>query len=401
MLLLLLAGLIISCVHEPAPARAATLPRIFAINPAALAGTRDRLATNAAELKPAYDALIADATRELKRKAVSVMDKPKAPASGDKHDYSSIAPYFWPDPAKPDGLPYVRKDGQRNPESGNEHSDAPRMGRTAGAAHTLALAYYLSGREEFASHAAHLLRVWFLDSSTRMNPNFNHAQAIPGVNTGRGIGMIESRSLTSVCDAVGLLARSTNWTAADQHGMEDWMQRFLEWAQTSKNGRDEAAAKNNHGSFYDEQTAHFALFLGQTNLARQIIEGARERRIATQFQPDGRQPLELAREDSFGYSRFNLQALFALATLGERVGVDLWRFESKEGASLRRGLDYLLPYSEDPEKPWPHEKSKKQDRSLAPLLRQAHFIYGSERYWNLLTKTPGYESRREALWLHR
>lgn len=380
---------------------AESLPRVFAINPASLVLVKARLGTNDAALKPAFEVLLADAGKELKRKPVSVMDKPKAPASGDKHDYSSIAPYFWPDPAKPDGLPYVRKDGQRNPESGNEHSDSPRLGRTASAVHTLALAYYLSGKEAYAAHAARLLRVWFLDPTTRMNPNFNHAQAIPGVNTGRGIGMIESRSFTSVCDAAGLLAGSTNWSAKDQAGLTQWMREFLHWAQTSKNGRDEQAAKNNHGSFYDEQIAHFALFTGQTNLAREIIEAAKERRIATQIKPDGSQPLELAREDSFGYSRFNLQALFALATLGERVGVDLWRYQSADGASLRGALDFLLPYAEQRDKPWPYEKSKKQDRSLAPLLRQAHAVYGDERYWRLLKNDSNSERRRDALYFPR
>jgi len=373
-------------------------PRVFAIHPASLAATRAHLATNSPVLKPAYDALRADADKALKQSPVSVMDKPKAPASGDKHDYSSTAPYFWPDPSKPDGLPYIRKDGHRNPESGNEHSDAPRLGRTAGAVHTLALAYYLSGREVYAAHAARLLRVWFLDPATRMNPNFNHAQAIPGVNTGRGIGMIESRSLTSVCDAAGLLSGSPNWSAVDQGGLTNWMGQFLQWAQTSKNGRDEQAAKNNHGSFYDEQITHLALFTGQTNLARQTVEAARTRRIAAQFKADGSQPLELAREDSFGYSRFNIQALFALATLGESVGVDLWHYQSPDGAGLQQGLNFLIPYAEDPDKAWPYEKNKKQDRSLAVVLRQAHKVYGDERYRTLLQKTEGHQSRRDVLY---
>ena len=373
------------------------IPRVFSVSPSVLPHVKARLATNDPLLVPALNQLVVDAKRALNVMPLSVMDKPRAGASGDKHDYVSQAPYFWPDPAKPDGRPYIRRDGERNPESHNEFSDSPRMGRMAGAAETLALAFYFTGDETFARHAATLLRVWFLNPATHMNPNFNQAQAIPGVNTGRGIGMIESRSLTSVCDAVGLLARSTNWTAVDQAGMQKWIGEFLTWAQTSKNGKEEAAAKNNHGSWYDVQLTHMALFVGDTNFARSIVAGAREKRIAAQIKPDGTQPLELARVDSFGYSRFNVQALFALATLGEHVGVDLWRYKAADGASLRVALDYLVDFAEHPEKPWPHERGKKASRTLGSLAHRAFTVYGDERYAALWKKSADWQRQRDVL----
>lgn len=371
---------------------------VFSLPPGALERAKARLATNDASVKSPFESLIAAANRALKTKPASVMDKPKAGASGDKHDYLSTAPYFWPDPTKPDGLPYIRKDGQRNPESGNEHSDAPRLGRTAGSALTLALAFHFTTNEAYAAHAAKLLRVFFLDEATRMNPNFNQAQAVPGVNTGRGTGMIESRSLTSVADAVVLLRGSTNWTKADDDGMTAWMTAFLDWSLTSKNGRDERAAKNNHGMFYDAQVAHFALFCGRTNLAREIISSATTNRLAAQIKPDGSQPLELARADSFGYSRFNMLAMFDLATLGEHAGIDLWHYRSAEGAGIRAALDFLLPYIEQPDKPWPYERGKKQRRMLdARLLRQAFVVYGDPRYRDTLQKLAGAAASRDAL----
>ncbi len=354
-------------------------PRVLSVSPGVLPKMKARLMTNDASLLPAFRKLTNDANRALNFVPLSVMEKPKAGASGDKHDYLSQAPYFWPDPTKPDGLPYLRKDGQRNPESGDEHSDAPRLARMADAAETLALAYFFTREERYAAHAAKVLRVWFLNPATRMNPNFNQAQAIPGVNTGRGIGMIESRSLMPVCDAVGLLAGSTNWSKADEAGMRAWLAEFLQWAQTSANGRDEQAAKNNHGSWYDAQIAHYALFVGDTNLARRVVESAKTNRIAEQIRPDGSQPRELARADSFGYSRFNLQALFTLAVLGEHTGADLWRYQSAYGAGLRCGLEFLLPYVEQPEQPWPYEAGKKEKRTLDGQLRRAALVYGGER----------------------
>jgi hypothetical protein len=380
---------------------AETDPRVFAVRPGAVSKARKRLAAKDPALEPARRRLIADADKVLHLKPPSVIDKPKPGASGDKHDYFSTAIYFWPDPASKNGLPYIRRDGQRNPESHNENSDSPRLGRMASASHTLALAYYFTGREAYAQQAAQLMRAWFLVPATRMNPNFNQAQAIPGVNDGRGIGMIESRSLTSVADAAGLLAGSRHWTAADQEGLVTWMREFLDWAQSSKNGRDEAAAKNNHGTFYDEQVVHMALFTGQTNLARRILETAKTRRICSQIKPDGSQPLELARADSFGYSRFNVQAFFALATLAEHMEIDLWHFQCPDGGSIRQALDFLIPYVEQPGKPWPYEHEKKQSRALGGLLWEARAVYGDTPYLNVLRKTSGYEQQREALFQSR
>src|SRR5262249_17228397 len=161
--------------------------------------------------------------------------------------------------------------------------------------------------EAYAVRAAQLLRVWFLDPATRMNPNLQYAQAIPGVNTGRGIGLIETRGLAQVVDAVGLLAGSNALTGADQRGLQEWFAGFLRGMVKRKNGRDEAAAKNNHGTYFDLQAASFALFLGRNELAVNILQSARQKRIATQIEPDGRQPLELVRTKAWSYSVGNLQ----------------------------------------------------------------------------------------------
>jgi hypothetical protein len=370
-------------------------PIVYGLPAGALQKAKAKIAAGDPDLKPAYHKLIQDADKALKVKPLSVMDKPKAGASGDKHDYYSTAPYFWPDPDKPDGLPYIRRDGFKNPDSHNESSDSPRIVKMANTVHTLALAYYFTGKEDYAKHAAKLLRVWFLDPATRMNPNFNQAQAVPGLYTGRGTGMVESRNLTSVMDGVGLLQGSSHWSKADQESVVTWMKDFLDWAQTSKIGKAEKAAKNNHGSFYDMQTTHMALFTSQKELAKTIVESAKTNRIALQFKPDGSQPLELAREDSFGYSRFNLQALFDLAGLAEYVGVDLWHYPTPDAPSLKRGLDFLLPYAEDSAKEWPYEHEKKASHGLQPLLRQAWLVYKDERYLKASHQSPGAERERE------
>src|SRR6185437_12347626 len=74
-----------------------------------LAEKKNRLREKDPALIPAYRQLLQDADKLLDQAPLSVMQKTAIPPSGDKHDYMSIAPYFWPDPSKPDGLPYIIK----------------------------------------------------------------------------------------------------------------------------------------------------------------------------------------------------------------------------------------------------------------------------------------------------
>jgi hypothetical protein len=227
-----------------APSPTAPLPRVFQLDPGTLAelkaaGPGDVWKQNVSR------AAVAAAERAMHEGPYSVMQKAITPPSGDKHDYMSQAPYFWADPSKPDGLPYIRRDGERNPEL-KKISDHDSLGRMGEDARNLALAYYLTGNVVYADRAALLLRTWFLNPATRMNPNLEFGQGIPGINTGRGIGLIETRSFMSALDAVGLLAGSKAWSEADQEGMKLWIGQFLHWMRTSDKGKDEDAARNNH-----------------------------------------------------------------------------------------------------------------------------------------------------------
>jgi hypothetical protein len=373
-------------------------PHLFVWDAAALARAKARVG---GDLKPALDKLVAEADKAIKATPVSVMDKRLTPASGDRHDYMSVAPYFWPDPTKSDGLPYIRKDGQVNPERGNKDTDARGLGATVGGVQTLALAYYFTGNDAYAEHAAKNLRVWFLDPATRMNPNLNFAQAIPGRVDGRGIGIIDATGMIGLVDAIGLLEGSKAWTAEDQRGMVAWFTAFVEWMQTSRNGNEEAAAKNNHGTWYDAQLAAYALFIGKDDLARRTVEEAKAKRVDSQIKADGSLPLELARTNSLSYSLYDLTAFFNLARVGERVGVDLWNHRPAAGGGIRAALEFVAPYM-DPGKAWPHEqinREKRMTNELPTLLRRAAIAYHDPRYEEMLQAhaPPGLGANRMQL----
>ncbi|HZR41119.1 MAG TPA: alginate lyase family protein [Ktedonobacteraceae bacterium] len=323
------------------------LPRVFLLDPAILQ-TKKQMLSHDSDLQAALQQLVQQADELLHARLVSVVEKTQLPESGDIHDYLSLAPYWWPDPAKPDGLPYMHLDGQTNPGA-SEIPDKPNFQRMMPTIKTLALAYYFTDKEEYAAKVADFLRVWFLNPDTYMNPNLNHAQMVRGRNTGRAAGIIDARALSTVVDSIGFIQRTSLWTAQDQQGMENWFRRFLDWLLTSPLGREEAAARNNHGSWYDVLAASIALFVNKTEIARNIVEASKARRIDRHIQADGSQPYELTRTRSWHYSVFNLQALLILSGLGDYVGVDLRNYATPEGANLRTALDYLLPAAFNPQ----------------------------------------------------
>ena len=375
-------------------------PRVFLIDARGLVETRRRILSGDKSFDAPLRRLEEDARKALGAGPFSITTKAVAPPSGDRHDYLSQAPYFWPDPKKPDGLPYIRRDGERNPEI-NKITDHREMDRMVEAVSALALAYYLRGDEAYASKAAQLLRAWFTEPATRMNPHLEYAQFIPGVNTGRGIGLIETRGLTRVVDAVGLLSGSKAWTKEDQRGLEDWYGKFLGWMLESKNGRDEAKAVNNHGTYYDVQVASFALFLGRDDLAKRVIEEARRKRVAAQVEPDGRQPLELARTRAWSYSVGNLDGLMTLAELGERVRIDLWHYRTSDGRGIRAALEYLYPFAVGAQK-WPHQQlGEWPPEMLFPLMRRAAARYRDGQFKALMAKIPAADPASRELLLRR
>ncbi len=350
---------------------------------------------NAAAYAPALEALAETAEAALSQGPFSVTDKELTPPSGDKHDYLSYAPYWWPDPARPDGRPYIRRDGEVNPACRTGATDRVRLENFAETVEILAWAAFFLDRRDCAARAGRLLQVWFLDPDTRMHPYLEHGQAIPGTTDGRGLGIIETRHLLKVVTAIELLIVDGGLSAADASGLCAWFEAYRQWLAHSRLGRDERGERNNHGTWYDVQAARFALFCGDRAAACVVLESARGR-LPEQFAADGGQPHELARTRSLFYSILNLTGWYELAAAAAEAGLELWTAEVGGPSALRAGLDFLVPFAVEG-RPWPHPQIDEFDRRLGlPLLLQAAEIYGGN-YRELAERLP--DAPRQRCWL--
>jgi hypothetical protein len=359
----------------------AQLPEVFIMDANRLVEIKKKVQEKNNNVLQLIDSLKKQADRFLKMKPVSVMDKQFTPVSGNKHDYMSQAPYFWYDSTKPNGLPYMRKDGVRNPEI-YKITDRTYLGDLENATRTLSLAWYITGEGKYADKSAGLLRTWFLNEDTRMNPHLEYGQAIPGVNTGRGIGLIETIALMGIADAASLLQGSGSWTASDHTALQKWYSQFLNWMLTSKNGMDEHAAKNNHGTWYYAQVIDFSLFTNDIDKAKQLVQESKVR-LDSQLTKEGKQPLELERTDALGYSTMNLRGWFTVATLAEKAGVDLWIWQTSKWADLRTAFDWLVPYALG-EKKWEYQQINKYNKNeIYPLLLQASSAFKDQKYFRV------------------
>lgn len=359
-----------------------SFPKTLAIDGQVLQKNQELIAANDPEKLAALKSLLKKADKLLiDAKTYSVMDKKQVPPSGDKHDYMSTGPYWWPDPSKPDGLPYIKKDGQRNPTY-YDISDSQEIDKVEDSALTLALAYYFTKDNKYADFTSKLLKTWFLDAETKQNPHLNFGQGIPGLNTGRGTGIIETRDLFRVGDAAILIQNTPNWNIKDHEELKKWFSEYLTWMLESPIGKDEADSNNNHGTYYSEQIIAYALFTNRTEVALNEIE-IFKKRMESQMLPDGSQPFELLRTKSWGYVNMNLYGYFLIAKLAENSNISLWNQQISEGKNMKNALNWIVPYLKN-EKEWEYEQIQKISYGeTVKILKLAAKIYSNPEYENL------------------
>lgn len=335
-----------------------------------------------------HDRILRAADTALKLEPITITKWHSKLSRGGANDFFSNADYFWPDPAKTDGIPYINRDGESNPNNFWQHRMAMRNLRDAVAA--LAAGYKITGDDRYAAKAAGLLRVFFLDPRTRMNPNLKYAQAVPGSSPGRSWGIIDGLHLIEILPAIAVMEKSPAFTLKMVAGLKQWFQEMADWMVTSKNGRAEAAAKNNHSVAFWLQIACYARFTGDEAKLAECRRQFEEVFVSSQMASDGSFPLELKRTKPYGYSIFQLDNMVTLCQVLSTPNDDLWDFELPDGRGIRKAVAYLYPFLADKSK-WPLKPDVQAWNSWPvrqPGLLFAGLALSKPKYLELWKKLP-------------
>lgn len=305
---------------------------------------------------------------------------------GGPHDYYSEGTYWWPNPKDPNG-PYIRKDGLSNPENFEAHHKA--LQRLSIHVAGLTAAYVLTKDTVFASKAAEHLRAWFVNAETRMNPNFLYAQAIKGIVTGRGIGIIDAIHFIEVVKSVMVLEEMKYLSASDVAPIREWFKDFLVWITTHPYGIDERGNGNNHSTWWAAQAAMYATFTGDEEQREFCRSFYLDTLIAQQMAPDGSFPEELKRTKPYNYELFNIEGLATICEILTDSKTNMWTMTTPDGRGIQRGFEFIIPYIQDKSK-WPYPKDVSHFDDL-PVRMQSVLFAGralkNDKYielWNKL-----------------
>lgn len=288
--------------------------------------------------------IIVAADAFLEEEAVTVTAAQCERSSGGLHDFYSEGDYWWPDPENPRG-PYIRKDGNTNPENFTAHRKA--MRNMSIWVPTLVAAYQITGDELYAEAALRHMEAWFINSGTRMNPNLMYAQAIMGRVKGRGIGIIDTLHLAEVARAIEKLEALGYLSGKPLEAIKSWFQSYMTWITTHEYGIAERDNGNNHSTCWAVQVSAFASLLKDQEQLQFCKRMYMEILLPNQMAIDGSFPRELGRTKPYGYSLFNLEAMAMVVQILSTPEDDLWHYELEDGRSIGKGIAFMYPFMVD------------------------------------------------------
>lgn len=297
------------------------------------------------------DRVIKEANLYLKETPITITSFPADRSFGGKHDYYSEGDYWWPNPSDPEA-PYIRKDGLSNPNNFNSHRQA--LINFSIQVPTLIAAYIFTKDNVYVEHALKHLNAWFVNNQTRMNPNLRYAQAIKGITSGRGIGIIDTIHLIEIVQAIIVLEKLNLISEEELTAVKDWFSKYNEWLFTDQFGIDERDNGNNHSTCWNMQVAQYAKFTNDLEKMEYCSNHFKNDLLPKQMAQNGSFPLELERTKPYGYSLFNLDAMVMVVKILS-VNENLWNFYTNGNKNIRNAMEFMYPFILDKQS-WPYTK---------------------------------------------
>lgn len=334
--------------------------------------------------------------KALTEKPVTITSFVAERSGGGIHDFYSEGDYWWPNPVSPDSA-YIRRDGQTNPDNFTAHRHA--MVRFSILVGDLTSAYLVTKDKKYAEQVIKHIRAWFINPETHMNPSLNYAQAIKGITTGRGIGIIDTIHLLEIVQSLIVLEKEDIIPAEDIAACRNWFSEYLHWLTTHPFGIDEMNAQNNHGTCWVMQAALFARFTGNAEIITFCRDKYKTVLLPAQMAEDGSFPLELRRTKPYGYSLFNLDAMATVCHILSDDEHNLWQFTTADGRNMQKGVAWLFPYIQD-KSSWPYEKDVMywDEWPVAPpALLFSIYDTPNENYFNVWKRLDHFPTNDEVI----
>lgn len=267
------------------------------------------------------DRLIQLAEEAMEIPFQSVTFKEECVLVKDKHDYESFSIYSWPNPDTEDGLPYIKKDGYQNPK--HLEGDKLALRKMAYAVYYLGLLYYITRDKKYFLRLRKHLFCFFIDEKTKMNPNLNYGQAMPGVNEGQRGGIIDFGVTFGYALAILQCLRAERLLDYELClKLGTWLKQFQLWLLDSSFGKEMKECRNNHSLVYDYLLLIVSTFLDDYYMMV-FIKSRYMDRMKQQILENGDMPLETKRVNSRSYYFMNLKLFIEI---GKILYLDLKKY---------------------------------------------------------------------------
>jgi hypothetical protein len=291
----------------------------------------------------------------LEKQPINIGDCPAPLSKGGPNEYFSQSDYWWPNPDTENNLPWVRHDGETNPDNYDNHRVLVRRMRKVVCAE--AAAYKLTGDEKYAEQAVKFLKAWFITPSSHMEPTLYYSQVVLGLydNGGRCGGIIDTLHFVELPLAIKVLEKSPALEAETLSALRKWFSDYLDFMMDSDLGKQEFNQTNNHGVAWVAQAALYAQVAQRPEVTEICRKRFKEDFLVNQMADNGTFPRELARTKPYNYSLFIMDLLSILAYQLSTPEENLFEYKTPKGKSLQTGLDFIYPVTKD-KSYWPYEK---------------------------------------------